>query len=128
MNLASANNSVNAVTKENGSTLPAFRLIATVIRRPRTGDEVFYLPLCAVCDKPITDFNDANLVVFDPNQDDEEGPQLEPLVNLGRGEKLLKIPGTPLAMHKACDRDHWKPWKPLRTVLKMDQRYDWEKG
>src|SRR5260370_177987 len=127
MKLPTSCSAVNADTTENASRLPAFFLMATVIRRPKTGDEIFFLPVCAVCDKPIINFADANVVVFNADGEDEDYSPLEPLADLGRGEELLKIPGVPVAVHKECDRDHWKPWKPLRTVLKMDQSYDWKK-
>lgn len=104
------------------------QLIPTLICRPNSTDEIFFLPLCSACGQSITDFADANICVLDPYRDSDEYPEkFETVAELPSGARLLRIPGEVVALHKSCDQDGLVPWKPMTTILRNDQRYDWEK-
>ena len=113
--------------KPHGEFRPLL-LIPTLICRPNSTDEIFFLSLCSVCGLPITDFADANVCVVDPYRNADEYPsKFETVAALPSGAKLLRIPGEVVALHKLCDQDGLVPWKPMTTILRSDQRYEWEK-
>lgn len=104
------------------------RLIPALINRvEKSGEvsnEIVFLPLCNGCGEPITRFAEANIVTLsDPESENA------PLQSLGTidGASLDRLPGKAIALHKACDRDGNYPWAPLDTILKSDQRRDFEK-
>jgi hypothetical protein len=87
-------------------------------------NEIFFLPICSACREPIIRFDEANIVTAGSDAKPDA-----PLQSLGTidGASLLRLPGFAIALHKSCDRDRMYPWKPLNTILKSDQRYDFEK-
>ena len=70
-----------------------------------------------VVENPITNFDEANLVTEDWEED-------EPMTEFGRIEDmpLLLHPGTVRVYHSQCD-SRAKPWVRLSSVLRNDQRY-----
>jgi hypothetical protein len=84
-------------------------------------DELVYIPRCNRCGKPITDPDQANLVTEDCQED-------EPLKEVGRIEDLplLLHPGRVRIYHFECDSGA-TPWRRLSTVLRKDQRWEWER-
>ena len=111
---------------------PAFselRMVPLLIRRAGNdgcwSDELFFAPVCGACGEVITKFDEANLVTTYS----ESESQGDPAIPLGTrdGASLFRLPGTATVLHKSCDVGRTYPWKPLNTILKSDQRYDFEK-
>ena len=125
--MSSIDDSTQAVNKTT-QQFSEFRLIPAIIRRPNGSGEIFFAPLCSVCGELITDFSEANICVLD-RHGDFDWSSLEKLADLTDGTKVLRIPGETVAVHWQCDSDHYRllPWKPMRTILKSDQRFEFEK-
>ena len=96
--------------------LAPFELRRFRIKRPGQPNEISYAPLCSLCGEPILKFGEANLVVGPP-----DGFQPEPSRECGDG-LLERMPGSVFALHFHCDTQGMRPWKPLDTVLRWDQR------
>ena len=102
------------------------RFVFAVISQHERGeeDQLVVLPVCSVCGEIISDFDEANLIASTREEDDLT-PKRIGTTNIG--DPLLLISDEVFAVHGHCDPG-WKPWKPLTTVFKSDQRYLWEKS
>ena len=78
-----------------------------------------FLPVCHNCNRPITDFADANLVVRTESGFGLPDRRQRTKVD---GYTLDPIDGEVVAVHKRCETDRMKPWTPLDSVIRSDQR------
>ena len=94
----------------------ATQLVPVLLRR---GDreEFFHVPMCHVCQKPILDFEAANMVVF--GSDGEEAPEILGTVD---GAEVYRLPGVGVMVHHDCDQKKWKPWLRASSVFCSNQR------
>jgi len=87
-------------------------------------DEYIYLPICAGCDEPITDFESAN-VIADYGSLGSEPKDPVPAGTLS-GVLLSRQPLESLeCFHIRCDpRDHkrFQGWARCSTIFRKDQR------
>jgi hypothetical protein len=100
------------------------RLVPVRVRR--VGHEgFFYVPVCDVCQKPILNFEEANVVV----KGWKPSAESRPAESLGSvdGTEFFRVPGVAVAVHFECDRHEWKPWVRLSSVFGRDQRHPLEK-
>lgn len=102
------------------------RLALAVISKHERGeeDQLVILPVCTVCGEIITVFDEANLIAREPTGEDDL-----PLKRIGTANEqdpLLLVSDEVLAVHRPCDPG-WKPWKPLKSVFKSDQRDEWQR-
>lgn len=90
-------------------------------RSPKYADELVFLPICSGCDKPITNFEEANLCPVPEATVDCF--LLEDTVRAGKldGAPLFYQPGEFGAYHWDCEPKTY-PWKRLADVFKADQR------
>ena len=84
-------------------------------------DELVYIPTCNGYEEPLTEPDQANLVTEDW---DDEAP-MTPAGHVD-GLPLLRHPGRVTVYHFACDSGG-KPWRHLSTVLRKNQRWEWER-
>ncbi len=107
--------------QQSSHPTPAATQLVPVLLRRGDRETFFYVPVCHVCRKPITDFEAANVAKnFD----------ITPTESLGvvDGAEMLRLPGTAIAVHLDCDRDSWKPWVRATSVFSRDQRSPVEKA
>jgi len=106
------------------ATKSATELVPVLVRR-KGHEGFFYLPTCAICNKPILDFESANVVV----QGWHPSPDLPPTESLGsvKGTEFFRVPGVAIAVHFECDKQEWRPWVRLSSVFSQDQRHPLEK-
>ena len=103
--------------------LAEFTIIAAVIQKHQFGteDQLVFLSLCCVCHKPITDFDEANLIVCASVDEDWALPRIGSIGN----SPLHRIPGDVYAVHLACEGasilGRRKPWARLSNIIKADQ-------
>jgi hypothetical protein len=102
-------------------TLTSTQLIPVLLRRGER-EEIYFLPVCAVCGEPIRDFEEANVVTMGH----ESVAPLESLGALGEGE-AFRLSGTAVVVHFGCDRHKWVPWIRATSVFCRDQRSPIEK-
>ena len=114
--------------KAKNSRPKPFSLGMAIIENHHKGypDMLVFLPLCSVCGKVITNFTMANLLFK------EDRAKRQPAGKLN-GAPITLHPASIWAVHKRCGQacdDLNKPgigWKPLETVIRDDQRYEWER-
>lgn len=102
-------------------TKPTLTLVPVLLKRGNR-QEFFHCPECAICGKPILDFETGNLITVGLG----DGKPLESLGKVGNAE-ALRLPGGAIAVCFACDEDEWKPWNRLSSIFSRDQRHPAEK-
>jgi len=103
------------------------RLALAVISRHERGeeDQLVVLPRCGVCGGIISNFDEANLIAKEKTTREDDLP-MKRIGTANERDALLLVSDEVLAVHRHCDPG-WKPWKPLNTVFKSDQRDEWQK-
>jgi hypothetical protein len=83
-------------------------------------DEIAFLPLCSACGKLIIDLRSANIEAID------DTPMPAGEID---GLPTSQLPGPVYCFHKSCCelREWMGPWKQADTVIRNDQRYEWER-
>ena len=115
------NSKTQSVSKSVPKTLTGTQLIPVLLRRGER-EEIYFLPVCAVCGEAIRDFEEANVVTMGH----KSVAPLESLGALGEGE-AFRLSGTAVVVHFGCDRHKWVPWVRATSVFCKDQRGPIEK-
>jgi hypothetical protein len=114
--------------KPNGGPAPASnsnrgtRLIPLMLEREGQPAEIFYVPECAECGRPILDFQMANISTVDETEQD-----LIPIGELGDANVSIIPSAGAFAFHKECDETGRSPWVTAHCVFQTDQRREFEK-
>jgi hypothetical protein len=85
------------------------------------GRELVFLPVCAECGKPITDLDNANLVVANTANGSDENDADDTNEISADGMRLQRINGRVLAFHTQCDPGNHRPWVRASQVLRANQ-------
>jgi hypothetical protein len=119
------NNKTSIKRKINCRVTKSGTVLVPVLVRNKGHEGFFYLPTCTICNKPILDFESANVVV----QGWHPSPDSQPTESLGsvKGTEFFRVPGVAIAVHFECDKQEWKPWVRLSSVFSQDQRQPIEK-
>lgn len=104
--------------------LPKTRTVTLVPVLVRRGEHesLLHVPECAVCHKPIVDFDSGNLVTVGLG----DAKPVESLGRIGDAE-ILRLHGAAIAVCFGCDQRGWKPWNRLSSVFSRDQRHPAER-
>ena len=110
--------------KNREAKLPRTRTLTLVPVILKRGDrqEFFHVPECAVCHKPILNFDEGNLITVGLG-DMVPGKSLG---TIGDAE-IIRLPGVAIAVCFGCDEHGWKPWNRLSSIFSRDQRHPAEK-
>jgi len=98
------------------------RLVPVALKRKGQSAEVFYVPECRSCGRPILDFREANVSTLGETESD-----LNPIGKLGDADAFVIPCAGAFAFCKACDNTPHSPWVGAHCVFKRDQRYPFEK-
>jgi len=99
------------------------RLVPLVLKRPGQADEIFYVPECAACGKPILDFRSGNVSVVNEAERDAV-----PIGKVDDAEAFEIISDGAFTFHKECDESGHSPWVTSHCVFRNDQRREFEIG
>jgi len=91
-------------------------------------DEIVHLPICDGCGKPITNFEEANLISDMGPLGDET--KLGEVVGRLNGAPLRVQPCELKAFHFACDKtedSHFTGWTRIGRVFRNEQQESWAK-
>jgi hypothetical protein len=98
------------------------RLIPLMLEREGQPAEIFYVPECAECGRPILDFQMANISTVDESEEDPI-----PIGKLGDANASIIPSAGAFAFHKDCDETGRSPWVTAHCVFQTDQRREFEK-
>ena len=101
----------------SASSQPGTRLIPLMLERKGIPAEIFYVPECLACGRPILDFRAANVSTVGESED-----ELIPLGKLGDADVFLIPSAGAFAVHKQCDETGRGPWVSAHCVFRNDQR------
>jgi hypothetical protein len=99
------------------------RLVPLVLKRPGHADEIFYVPECAACRKPILNFRCGNVSVVNEAERDAV-----PIGKVDDAEAFEIISDGAFTFHKECDESGHSPWVTSHCVFRNDQRREFEIG
>jgi hypothetical protein len=105
-----------------GSTFRPTTFVLVVFERHQLGrpDEFLFLPVCSACGEVIEDLESACI----------EGPGDLPVPAGKVGDiPIGRVPGAVFTFHAECcpGDDQFVIWKRLNTIVRSDQRYEFEK-
>jgi hypothetical protein len=104
------------------SNRPGTRLVPLMLQRKGFHAEIFYVPECLECGRPILDFRAANVSTVDETDGD-----LVSLGKLGDADAFLIPSAGAFAVHKECDETGRGSWVGAHCVFRRDQRHEFEK-
>jgi hypothetical protein len=116
-NPASVNHTGTSKSRKHGT-----RLIPLMLQRKGFPSEIYYVPECFECGKPILDFRAANVSTVDETSED-----LIPIGKLGDADAFVIPSAGAFAVHKECDETGRSPWVAAHCVFRNDQRHEFEK-